>query len=235
MQANEPALRRVLLALDAAGPSPSAISFAVKLAARFDADLDTMLLTQAELARAAALPFASEISLLAGLERRLDSAVMQRSLESLAQRVRTTITEAAGPVRVRWSLHLAAWPDWEQRLAVPTAGSLCVLSHPPAHTGSRYPPGQDRAIVCVVDHDTSSGQAALEIATALDPEATLVPVTGSAVDPGARDDRGPDRLLARLERLRPATVVLPSSWYAAHASRLRPALARLDCNLLLVP
>ena len=234
MQANEPGLRRVLLALDAAGPSPSAISFAVSLAARFETELDTMLLTQAELARAAALPFASEISLLAGLERRLDSAVMQRSLESLAGRVRTRIMEVADPARVRWSLRLGAWPDWERRLAAPAAGSLFVLGHPPAHTGSPYPTRHDRARVCVVDHDAPSSQAALEIATALDPEATLVPVTDSAVDPGAEDDRGMLRLLACLGRLRPATVVLPLEWYVARARPLRPALARLDCNLLLV-
>lgn len=234
MRTNEPGLRRVLLALDAAGPSPAAIAFAVKLAARFEAELETMLLTQAELARAAALPFASEISLLAGMERRLDSALMQRSLESLAERVRASMTEAARPVRVRWSLELGAWPDWERRLATPAAGSLFVLSHPPGHTGPQYPAPHEDTGVCVAHNDAPSGQAALEIATALDPDATRVPVTDAAADPETGADTGTLRLLACLETFRPATVVLPSDWYAARANRLRPALTRLDCNLLLV-
>ena len=234
MQANEPALRRVLLALDAAGPSPAAISFAVTLAARFEAELDTLLLTQTELARAVALPFASEISLLAGLERRLDTALMQRSLQSLAERVRTTMTQIATPVRVRWSLELAGWPDWERLLAQPISGSLFVLSHPPGHTGSRESMRQRDSSVCVVHHEEPTGLAALEIATALDPGAIRLLVTRSQPDPDATRDPGMQRLLTCLQRQRPGTVVLPADWYAARAATLRPVFARMDCNLLLV-
>lgn len=234
MGATDRTLRRVLLALDAAGPSTSAIAFAVDLAARFEAEIDTMLLTPAELDRAAALPFASEISLLVGFERRLDSAVMQRSLKSLADRVRATMTQVTGPAQVRWSLALGAWPDWEQRLLAPAAGSLFVLSHPPASTGARLAPRSDQSGVCVVHHEASSGRAALEIATALDPEATRVPVAALPVDADTEDDPGTLRLLACLERFRPATVVLPSDWYLGRTHRLRRPLARLDCNLLLV-
>jgi len=234
MQANEPALRRVLLALDAAGPSPAAISFAVTLAARFEAELDTLLLTQAELARAAALPFASEISLVAGMERRLDTALIQRSLQSLAERVRATMTRIATPVRVHWSLELAAWPDWEKRLAQPISGSLFVLSHPTGHTGPRESTHRRDVGVCVVHHEDPFGVAALEIATALDPGAIRIPVTRSLPDPGVSSDPGTRRLLACLQRQRPGTVVLPADWYAARAGTLRPVFARMDCNLLLV-
>ena len=234
MQTSEPALRRVLLALDASGPSAAAIAFAVTLAARFEAELDTLLLSQAELARAAALPFASEISLLAGTERRLDTALMQRSLQSLAERVRATMTQIATPVRVRWSLELAAWPDWERRLAKPVSGNLFVLSHAPGHTGSREPTRQQDSGVCVVHHEDPSGRAALEIATAIDPTATRLPVTGLPPDPTNTSDPGSRRLLACLQRLRPGTVVLPADWYAARVRTLRPVFARTDCNLLLV-
>jgi len=234
MQANEPPLRRVLLALDASGPSPAAISFAVTVAARFEAELDTLLLTQAELARAAALPFASEISLLAGMERRLDAATLQRRMQSLAERVRVTMTQIATPVRVRWSLELAVWPDWERLLAQPVSGSLFVLSHPPGHTSSHESTGQRDSSVCVVHHEAPPGLAALEIATALDPGAIRLLVTRSLPDPGVTPDEGTQRLLACLLRQRPGTVVLPADWYAARAGTLRPVFARTDCNLLLV-
>jgi hypothetical protein len=231
----EPHLRRILLGLDAVGPSPAAISFAVELAIRFEAELETMLLTQAELGRAAGLPFATEISLLAGLERRLSAPLMRRSLQSLAERVRATMAQLAGPAQVRWSLQSAGWSEWEGLLAQPVEGSLFVLGHAGDHAPDRHPrypavkPG-----VCVVYDESPSGRAALDIALALDPEPVRLPVIMAGMTGGAGPERGPDRLASCLARLRPRTLILPAGWYTARAAALKPVLTRSECNLLLV-
>lgn len=231
MRRPEPGQRRILLGLDAVGPSIPAISFAVTLAARLQAQLDTMLLTQAGLARAAALPFATEVSLLAGLERRLDDPMIRRSLQALYERLRLRMTQLAEPEQVRWSLQLAGWTDWEGLLARPSEGSLFVLGHVADQASRAHRRlAKETPGVCVVYDETPSGQVALQIATVIDPEAARLRMTEAATvtDPGML------RLIACLNLSRPQTVVLPASWYAGRAKALTPILARMECTLLLV-
>ena len=236
MRHPEPRQRRILLGLDAVGPSLPAIAFAVTLAARLQAQLDTLLLTQAGLARAAALPFATEVSLLAGLERRLDDPMVRRSLQALCERLRLTMTQLAGPEQVRWSLQLAGWTDWEGLLARPSEGSLFVLGHVADRASrARSRPGKEAAgVVCVVYDETPSGQAALQIATLMDPEAARLRITQAVPTKATATDPGTPRLIACLNLFRPQTVVLPANWYAGHAEAITPALARRECTLLLV-
>jgi hypothetical protein len=235
MRPPEPRQRRILLGLDAVGPSVPAISFAVTLAAHLQAQLDTMLLTQAGLARAAALPFATEISLLAGLERRLDDPMIRRSLQALSARLRLTMTQLAGPEQVRWSLQLAGWADWEALLARPAEGSLFVLGHGADQASRAHRrPGKETPGVCVVYDETPSGQAALQIATVIDPEAARLRLTQAVPANATATDPGTPRLIACLNLCRPQTVVLPASWYADRAKALTPVLARMECTLLLV-
>jgi hypothetical protein len=235
MRPPETRQRRILLGLDAVGPSIPAISFALTLAARLQAQLDTMLLTQPGLARAAALPFATEISLLAGLERRLDDPMIRRSLQALSERLRLTMTQLAGPERVPWSLQLADWMDWEGLLARPAEGSLYVLG-PVADQASKAHRrlGKETPRVCVVYDETPSGQAALQIATIMDPEAARLRLTQAVPANATATDPGTPRLIACLGLFRPQTVVLPARWYASRSGALTPVLARMECTLLLV-
>jgi hypothetical protein len=235
MRHPEPGQRRILLGLDAVGPSIPAISFAVTLAARLQAQLDTMLLTQAGLARAAALPFATEVSLLAGLERRLDDPMIRRSLQALYERLRLRMTQLAAPAQVRWSLQLAGWTDWEGLLARPSEGSLFVLGHVADQASRAHRRlAKETPGVCVVYDETPSGQVALQIATVIDPEAARLRMTEAAPAPATETDPGMLRLIACLNLSRPQTVVLPASWYADRAKALTPILARMECTLLLV-
>ncbi len=235
MHPPEPPLRRILLGLDAVGPSASAIVFAVSLAARFQTRLDTMLLTEADLSRAAALPFAIEISPLAGLERRLDDPLLRRSLQALSERLRTTMTRLAAPGQVRWSLQLAGRAEWDDLLAQPLEGSLFVLGHPPAEgLGSQRRSRKEPPRVCVAYDETPPGQAALQVATALDPEAARLRLTPTAPTRSPFTESGTPRLIACLEIFRPQTIVLPARWYAHRAGTLAPVLARIECTLLLV-
>ena len=235
MRPPEPPLRRILLGLDAVGPSVAALAFAVSLAARFQVQLDTMLLTEADLSRAAALPFATEVSSLAGLERRLNDPLLRRSLQALSEHLRTTMTRLAAPERVRWSLQLAGRAEWDDLLAQPLEGSLFVLGHPAAQgLGSHRRSTKEQPRVCVVYDETPPGQAALQIATALDPETTRLRLTSADPASSPVADSGTARLIACLGIFRPQTVVLPASWYAQHAGTLAPVLARIECTLLLV-
>lgn len=212
-------LRRVLLALDVAGAPPAALSYAVTLAARFEADLEAMLLAQAELTRVATLPFATEVSLLAGMERRLDAALMQRSLQGTTARLRAVMAELAGPARVRWSLQVAGGPGWEALLAELGEGSLLVRAHHGHHVPAAG--AQPHGGVCAVFDDSPAGRSALELARSLDTRAVCVPAAGAG-------------LAARLTALRPQTLILPAGFFAQHAPMLRPLLARLGCTLLVV-
>lgn len=235
MPPTEPQLRRILLALDAAGPSPAAMSLAVSLAARLQAELDTMLLTPAELTRAAALPFTTEISLLAGMERRLSTPLIERSLQGLVERVRATMRQLADPARIHWSLQLGAWAEWEGMLAQPLAGSLFVLRSAAERASGQLPRGATASEgVCVVHGDDPAGQAALDIARALDPTATCLAIDREGLSTPGTIDPTVARLLGCLSRLRPQTVVLPASWYGTRATQLRPVLSRVECNLVIV-
>jgi hypothetical protein len=216
-------MRRILLALDMAGPAPATLSFAVTLAARFEAELNALLLAQTELTRAADLPFATEVSLLAGMERRLNAPLMRRTLQVVSARVQAMMAELAAPARVRWSLQVAGKTGWEGLLQELGADSLLVLGHEGNHLPVTRRPAQGG--VCVVYDDGPSGAAALGLARLLDPHATRIPLAAAGKDAA---------LTARLMVLRPATLIVPAGFMAGHAATVRRLTGRLGCNLVVV-
>lgn len=222
---SERRLRRVLLALDVVGAPPAMLSFAVTLAAHFEAELEAMLLAQSQLSRAATLPFASEVSLLAGMERRLSGALMERSLRGLTARIQTMMAELAGPARIRWTLQTAAKRGWEDLLAELDAGSLLVSGHDGRYAAA--PGARASSGACVVYDDTPAGQDALAIAEAVDTGAQRIEVTSAEPQRMAR-------VAARLLSLRPGTLILPAAVLARHAPILHPLLARLGCTVVVV-
>ncbi|ACL71359.1 hypothetical protein Tgr7_0260 [Thioalkalivibrio sulfidiphilus HL-EbGr7] len=218
-------LKRILLAMDVSGPMPATLSFAVTLAARFEAEFQALVLAQTQLARAAALPFATEVSLLAGMERRLSTASLQRSLEGLSARLNAMITELTAPARVPWSLAPAGKSAWEELLLELGEGSLLVLGHDGHHLPVAGGPVEDG--VCVLYDDSPAGHAALALADALDRRATPLHVASG-------DEPSATRVLARLTSLRPRILILPAAFLAQHAAALRPLLTRLGCTVLVV-
>jgi hypothetical protein len=219
-------LRRILLAVDITGaPPPAFVSFAIALAARFEAELQAMLLTRTELTRAASLPFATEVSLLAGAERRLSASLMERTLQLMTARVQAMMAELAAPARVRWSLMAAGKPRWEDLLADLGEGNLLIWRDEARHVPVPGAPGHDG--VCVIHDETPAGRATLVLAEFLEPGAGRIAVAAS--DPAAGS-----RLVAGLMSLRPRTVILPAHCFAEYAPLLRPALARLGCTVVVV-
>ena len=230
MPAPEPGLRRVLLALDVSGASQAALSLAFTLAVRFEVELDALLLTRTELTRAAGLPFATELSLLAGVERNLSASLMDRSLRALFVRVEAMMADLAAPTRVRWTLTAAERIAWKSLLADPGEGSLLVLGHVAHHlaTHQRVQPRR----LCVLYDESAAGQVALSIALAIDPQSAQLQLP--AGNDAATTASALPRLAARVALLRPQILVMPSSLYARHAGALRPVLQRLECTLLAV-
>ncbi|AHE99852.1 hypothetical protein [Thioalkalivibrio paradoxus] len=232
MTAPELRLRRILLALDAGGAVPSALSLAVTIASRFGGQLEAMLLAQAELTRAAEFPFASEVSLPFGLERPLSAPIMRRSLETLAARVQSMMTQLADPARIPWSLQVAERSQWEGLLAAPGEGSLLVLTH----AGHYLLPSLSLApggLYLLYDH-SPAGRAAQALAVALDPQCAQTRWPGSAGAASPPDANAVARLLDVLRRLRPGTLILPAARYRELEGVLRPLIARLECTVLLV-
>jgi hypothetical protein len=230
MASAEPRLQRILLALDAAGPVPAAQASAIGLAARFEAEIQALLLQEMELTRAAALPFATEVSLLAGLERPMSARAMNRSLQNLTARVQAMIMEMAAPSTIRWSMHArAGGAGGAGLLAELGEGSLLVLGHGahympdvPAPLDRRSPPGNG---TCVIHDDSPAGRFALALAALLDPHALSM-----AAGRMAR----PEQLVERLASVRPRTLVMPASLYGEYVQVLMPVLRRLECTLLVV-
>lgn len=81
----EPRVRRVVLALEPDGHAGSAVAMALALARHFAADLLGLMIEDEALLRAAALPFATEVSREGGVERRLDTAAVERRFRRAAR------------------------------------------------------------------------------------------------------------------------------------------------------
>lgn len=145
--------------VDAAVPSTDAISFAVRLAARFKAGIDALLLVHDALTRGLALPFATAMSLLSGLERPLSASRMDRSLPALCVRVQATMAEPAASSHVRWPLRVTEEMAWQALIADAGERSLLVIGHEAHHLRwHRYPTGARR--ICVVYDEHLPGQTA---------------------------------------------------------------------------
>ena len=100
---HETALRRILVALDAASFSESALDSAVELAARLEAELSGIFVEDLDLLRSAALPFVREYSLTSAGGADFDTASVERELKLLAAQARRALEAAAARTRVRHS------------------------------------------------------------------------------------------------------------------------------------
>jgi nucleotide-binding universal stress UspA family protein len=104
---NTPApIRRVLLALDAAGLDAEAFEAASALAARLGAELEALFVEDDDLARLAALPFARQLGLSSATRRPLLHGDIERAWRAGAVRARTALSQAAARHQVRWSFQV---------------------------------------------------------------------------------------------------------------------------------
>jgi len=102
-----PAVRRVLVALDASDTSLAGLQVAVDLAVRLQAELQGLFVEDINLLRLASLPFSSEVVYAAPGARRLDPAAMERALHAQAERLRQRLEASARQASVPWSFQVA--------------------------------------------------------------------------------------------------------------------------------
>ena len=118
-------MRRILVALDASRASRAALESAAFLAAREGALLEGLFVEDVDLLRTAALPFAGQVALPAGLP--LPSASILPDLQALASRARAELEGAASARRLRWSFRVARGRMAVEVVAAALEADLLVL------------------------------------------------------------------------------------------------------------
>jgi nucleotide-binding universal stress UspA family protein len=121
------AFRRILVALDDSAPSNEALLAAAALAARVGAHLEGLFVEDVNLLRAAALPFASEISVPSGALRRVDRPQVEAQLRAVAAAACAALAAAARPQRIAWSFRVARGQLSVALVEAATTADLLVL------------------------------------------------------------------------------------------------------------
>ncbi|MEW6168399.1 MAG: hypothetical protein AB1651_11980 [Pseudomonadota bacterium] len=93
-------VREIVLALETDGRDSPAIPLALSLARHFAAGLVALLVESEALRRAASLPFCVEVRRHSGDERRLDPALLERSLRQALQQLERSLMAPASGLRV---------------------------------------------------------------------------------------------------------------------------------------
>jgi nucleotide-binding universal stress UspA family protein len=102
----EPAIRRILVALDASLHSQAALEAASELAQALKAELIGIFVEDVNLLHLAGLPFAREVEYPSGIARPLDSPSMERGLRIQAEQARQTLAGIAARRQLQWSFRV---------------------------------------------------------------------------------------------------------------------------------
>jgi hypothetical protein len=109
-------IERIVVPLDAASETATAIDTAVRLAARWHVPVHGVFIEDEELIGLAGLPFARQVTLGAGLEP-LTKAQVEDHFRAAAERVRRELATAAEQHAVNWSFDVARGPLTADMLA----------------------------------------------------------------------------------------------------------------------
>lgn len=161
-------IERVVVAIDALCAMPGALYAGVQLAAALEAELAAVFLENADLVRAAALPFLRETGAVSGTVRPMGPAAMRRTLHADAEQARAAVAEAATASGLAWHFEI----ERNRRLpalcaSVATVGLLVVGHAPPSATFSARSGLERPGPVAVVLRDVPAARRALRAACAL--------------------------------------------------------------------
>lgn len=123
----EPAIRHILVALDASPHSLAALEAAAELAAGLKAELLGLFVEDINLLRLAELPFAREMGVFSTTRRRLDILEVERELRAQASRARRALAIAAGRAQVPWSFRVARGVIAAELLTAASEADLVIL------------------------------------------------------------------------------------------------------------
>lgn len=166
--------QRVVVAIDDAGAAAEAVDAAVQLAAALDAQLMALFLENADLTRAAALPFLRETGAVSGTVRPMASSAMLRALRSHAEQVRAAVAAAAEASGLAWQFEIVQGRRVAAICAAREALDLLVFAQTAARAipdvystaFPREPPMEERPVAVTV-RDVPSAVRALKAAHAL--------------------------------------------------------------------
>jgi hypothetical protein len=100
------AVRRVVIALDAVCDNVAALEAAVRLAARWGAEVSGLFLEDPELRRLAGLPFVQQVTLPAARREKYEESALDREMVALARRCRRDLEAAAQRFNLSWSFEI---------------------------------------------------------------------------------------------------------------------------------
>ena len=144
----EPAIRRILVALDASPHSLAALEAAAELAAGLKAELLGLFVEDINLLRLAELPFAREMGVFSTTRRQLDILEVERELRAQASRARRALAIAAGRAQVPWSFRVARGVIAAELLAAASEADLVILGKVGwSLTGRRHMGSTARAVL----------------------------------------------------------------------------------------
>lgn len=122
------AIRRILVALDAATASTELLEEAVDIARRMEAEIEGLFVEDANLMRLAELPFAQELTFPSGLLQQLDLASVERNMRALAAHAREALEGRAQELNVRCSFRVVRGPLKNELSAAAETADLVVLN-----------------------------------------------------------------------------------------------------------
>jgi nucleotide-binding universal stress UspA family protein len=157
-----PAIRRILVALDASPHSYSALQIAAELADRLDAELTGLFVEDINLLRVAELPFARELSFYSSSRRRLELREIQRQLRIRAGQLREALASVAARRGIPWHFRLARGVVPTEVLSASAEADLIIMGKvgwsltPRRRVGStvRMLLLEGRGLTMVLQHDS---------------------------------------------------------------------------------
>jgi nucleotide-binding universal stress UspA family protein len=120
-------IRRIVVGLDFAPHSQSALAAAATLAGDLDAELDALFVESEELHRLAGMPFARETGYASAAARPIDPAALERSLRAHADEARRALAALAEPRALRWTLRVTRGSVTEEVLAASLDADLAIV------------------------------------------------------------------------------------------------------------
>ncbi len=136
---NEPKVRRVVIACDAACDIRVAVGEAAELAERWNAALHGIFLEDENLFRLAALPFGRQMTLSPAVSESLTGADLEQLWSALSASMRRAISEAAAQHGLQWSFDVVRDIASVAALAEVEADILVVEAAPRPFSGSWRP------------------------------------------------------------------------------------------------
>ena len=123
----EPAIRRILVALDASTHSLAALEAAAELAAAQHAELVGLFVEDENLLHLAGLPFAREVRGPSARRKSMDSDKMEYELKLQASQARQALETAAERFKARWSFHVVRGQVTPTVLAAALEADMLVM------------------------------------------------------------------------------------------------------------